>query len=158
LIVQIEPLTSPREIRLRWTVPGGPIPIAMAPDEIERTLWRLLSTLIAAAAPGERLALTLDLARDGDAMASGHARLVMTLPAALALRDEAALFAPDIARSGGVPGAGMLGHGFALRLCGAELRAAGGTLERPATPGAPVLDMTLPLTAPLALDRSVAAS
>jgi hypothetical protein len=53
---------------------------------------------------------------------------------------------------------GMLGHGFALRLAAAEIRAAGGRLERPGAAGSPVLDMTLPLMVPVALDRNLAAS
>jgi signal transduction histidine kinase len=150
LVAQLEPLITPREIRLRWTVPDEPVPIAIDPAEAEPILWRLLSTLFGAAAPGERMTLALDRADDDEA-----ARLVMTLPQALAMRDGEALFAPDIARGGGM---GMLGHGFALRLAAAEIRAAGGRLERPRAPGAPVLDMTLPMLPAVALDRSRAAS
>jgi two-component system, OmpR family, sensor kinase len=153
LITQIEPLMLPREIRLRWTVPPEPVPVGLAPEEAERTLWRLLSTLVGAAAPGERMALSLDFAGGGRT-----ARLVATLPSALALRDDTALFAPDIVRGNGVPGMGMLGHGFALRLCGAELRAVGGTLERPGAPSSPVLEMAWPLARTVALDRRPIAS
>jgi two-component system, OmpR family, sensor kinase len=158
LISQIEPLISPREIRLRWTVPAEPVPVGMAPEEAERTLWRLLSTLVGAAAPGERMALSLDFASLDPTGAGRSARLVATLPSALALRDDTALFAPDIVRGSSVPGMGMLGHGFALRLCAAELRAAGGLLERPGTASSPVLGMTLPLAAPVMLDRATIAS
>jgi signal transduction histidine kinase len=153
MVAQLEPLTGPREIRLRWSVPSGPVPIAMAPDEAERTLWRLLSTLVTAAAPGERLSLALDFAEGSHA-----ARLKLTLPQALALRDDAELFAPDVVRGGGMPGMGMLGHGFALRLCDAELRAAGGALHRPGAASSPLLDMTFPLAVPVALDRNAVAS
>jgi signal transduction histidine kinase len=151
LVAQLEPLITPREIRLRWTRPAEPMPIAIDPIEAECMLWRLLSTLVGAAAPGERITLSLDSVDHGRT-----ARLVMTLPQALALRDDDALFAPDIARSSS--GMGMLGHGFALRLAAAEIRAAGGRLERPGAAGSPVLDMTLPLMVPVALDRNLAAS
>ena len=150
LVAQLDPLIAPREIRLRWIAPDAPLPVAIDPGEAEQLIWRLLSTLVGAAAPGERM--TLVLAADA---ALGVARLSMTLPAALALREGEALFAPDTARSGA--GVGMLGHGFALRLTLAEIRAAGGGLDRAATPGAPVLDMTLPLALPAALDRAAAA-
>jgi signal transduction histidine kinase len=153
LATQLEPLVAPREIRLRWTVPADPVPIAIDPGEAERLLWRLLSTLTAAAAPGERLTLALALAgSEHDRMA----RVTMTLPQALALRDDEALFAPDIARAGN-SGVGMLGHGFALRLAAAEVRSAGGRLERPGAPGSAMLEMTLPQRMPRALDRNRAA-
>jgi hypothetical protein len=151
LATQLEPLVAPREIRLRWTVPADPLPIAIDPTEAERLLWRLLSTLTAAAAPGERLTLAL-AGSDHDRVA----RVTMTLPQTLALRDDEALFAPDIAR-GGNSGVGMLGHGFALRLAAAEVRSAGGRLERPGQPGSALLELTLPQLIPLALDRNRAA-
>jgi signal transduction histidine kinase len=151
LVAQLEPLITPREIRLRWTVPDEPVPVAIDPVDVEPMLWRLLSTLVGAAAPGERMTLALDRADHGRT-----ARLVMTLPQALAMRDDDALFAPEIARTSG--GMGMLGHGFALRLAAAEIRAAGGRLARPRAPGAPVLDMSLPLVVPVALDRNLVAS
>lgn len=152
LAAQLEPLVAPREIRLRWSVPDHPMPIAIDPDEAERLLWRLLSTLTAAAAPGERLALTLDTG----VHASGNgdlARVRMTLPAALARHDDDILFAPDIAR-GSSPGMGMLGHGFALRLAAAEVHAAGGQLIRPGPAGCAVLELTLPVHMPAVLDRT----
>jgi len=161
MIAQLEPLIAPREIRLRWAVPTHPVPILMAPDEAQRTVWRLLATLVTAAAPGERLSMNLDLAPDTTG-AAVTARLRLTLPQALALRDNEALFAPDMAR-GGISGAGsnlggMLGNGFALRLCDAELRAVGGALDRPGGATSPILDMTLPLARPVALDRNAVAS
>lgn len=150
LVEQLEPLVSPREIRLRWTAPGVPIPVAIDPIEAERMIWRVLSTLIGAAAPGERMTLALTCDEPHRA-----ARLTVTLPSALALRDQEALFAPDPGRTGSAMG--MLGHGFSLRLALAEIRAAGGQLNRSGPSDTPVLDMTLPLTQPVALDRTLAA-
>ena len=161
MIAQIQPLIAPREIRLRWTVPSQPVPISIALAEAERIVWRLLATLVTAAAPGERLSMILDLIPE-TAQAATTARLRLTLPQALALRDNETLFAPDMARVS-APGAGtnlggMLGNGFALRLCDAELRAAGGALDRPGGATSPVLDMTLPLARPVALDHRATGS
>ncbi len=150
LIAQLDPLIAPREVRLRWTAPDVPLPVAIDPAEAEQMLWRLLSTLVGAAAPGERL--TLALVPDA---AHLTAKLTMTLPAALALRDYDDLFAPDPSRLG--RGVGMLGHGFALRLARAEIRAAGGDLNRATAPGSPVLDMVMPLDQPATLDQAAAA-
>jgi signal transduction histidine kinase len=157
MIAQLQPLIAPREIRMRWVVPPEPVVVATNGQEAERTLWRLLATLVAAAAPGERLSLVLDVS-------PASARLRLTLPQSLAMRDDEALFAPDVLRAGagmsggGMPGGGMLGAGFALRLCDAELRAAGGGLQRPGAAGGAVLDMTLPLAGFADLDRSAVAS
>jgi K+-sensing histidine kinase KdpD len=147
LMARLEPLVAPREIRLRWNVPEAPLPVALDPVEAERLLWRLLATLTGAAAPGERLMLSLAPDRHG-----ASAVLTATLPAALAQREAEALFAADQGR-GGASGLGMLGHGFALRLVAAEARATGGALERPGVAGDAQLRLTLPSHAPATLDR-----
>jgi signal transduction histidine kinase len=157
LASQLEPLVAPREVRLRWSVPDEPVPIAIDPVEAERLVWRLLSTLTGASAPGERLTLLLEHCRQAQEQREHDdlARLAMTLPATLARRDDDALFAPDIGRSGN--GAmGMLGHGFALRLAAAEVRTAGGRLTRPGAPGSALLELTLPLVPLVRLDRNPA--
>ncbi|MCW1384701.1 histidine kinase [Novosphingobium sp. KCTC 2891] len=123
LVTQMEPVIGPREVRLKLTLPETGTPVAVAPLELERTLWRMLSVIAGTAAPGERLALSL-------ASGAGYAHLVLPLPAALAMRDDSTLFAPDSSRAGGMPGQAMLGNGFALRLAAAEVRTAGGHLTR----------------------------
>ena len=85
-------------------------------------LWRVLALLATAAAPGEALALDLAADREGVALA-------LPLPASLAARDDEALFAVTPAGDG-ASSLGLLGGGFALRLAGAEARAAGGSLQR----------------------------
>lgn len=152
MIAQIAPLAAPREIRLRSSTPGHPIAVSLAESELERTLWRLLSALIAAAAPGERLAVMLDCTRE----APQCARLSVTLPDSLA-RHAGSAMGGDVARLVG-SGPAMLGPGFALRLCEAELAAAGGALQRLGGEARPSLALMLPLAAPLALDRSGIAS
>ncbi|WP_298169393.1 histidine kinase dimerization/phospho-acceptor domain-containing protein [Novosphingobium sp.] len=134
LIAQLDPLLAPREAVLSHDLPDGPLPVAVQPDELERTLWRLLSLIASAAAPGERMALSLSVG----AGPQGYAvRLRLPFPASLAAASESA---PLVADSLASPG-GMLGSSFALRLCGAELRAAGGLMVREEAS----VDVTLPL-------------
>jgi len=147
LVPQLDPLIAPRAIRIDWRAGDQPLPVAIAPDEAERLVWRLLATIVGAAAPGERLRLVLESSPDG-----AQARLALDLPAALARREDEALFAADATR--GQQGIDLLGHGFALRLALAEVRAAGGSLDRDARPGPVRLVMTLPLVTPAALDRT----
>jgi len=140
LVQQLEPVLASREIRLRSDIPEEPLLVAMEPPELERTLWRLLSFITTTSAPGERLALSL---AQSPAARAGQAVLLLWLPAALAMRDDAALFAPDAGGAGaGFPQSGaMLGGGFALRLAAAEIRAVGGVLLRRGAQ----LEVTLPL-------------
>lgn len=124
LISQLEPLLAPREVAFTHDLPDGPLPVAVPYEELERTLWRLLSLVASAAAPGERLALSLSVG----AGPNGYAvRLIMPLPTALAARDDSTslLVTDSLANPGG-----MLGSGFALRLCTAEVRANGGLMQR----------------------------
>jgi len=104
---------------------AGPVPVALAPTEAERLLWRLLASLAGAAAPGEMLKLKIRPPRDG------MVRIILRLPEALAARSDAELFH---AFAGGAQQqaltAGMFGTGFSLRLATAEARAAGGMLQR----------------------------
>lgn len=123
LIPRLDPVTGPREVKLRLSAPDDPVIVRLPAPVLERLLWRLLSVLAAAAAPGERLTLAVSAGADA-------ARLLLTLPATLALRDDAVLFSPDGGRGGGPIGPAMLGSGFALRLAAAEARAAGGTIQR----------------------------
>ena len=53
---------------------------------------------------------------------------------------------------------GMLGAGFALRLCAAEIVAAGGRVDRPGPANSAILDVTLPPAGRVALDRAAVAS
>lgn len=137
LVGQLEPVLAPREVRLRADLPDAPIHVAVTPFELERSLWRLLSVIASTAAPGERLALTL---RTATGPKGEEAQLALPLPATLAMRDDAALMAPDPA--GAMPSGGaMLGCGFALRLASAEIRAASGRFTRDGAR----LDVALPL-------------
>jgi two-component system, OmpR family, sensor kinase len=135
LVAQLDPLLAPREAVLSHDLPDGPLPVAVPGEELERTLWRLLSLIASAVAPGERMALSL---RVGAGPRGYAVRLALPLPASLASPAEGAplLVADSLASPGG-----MLGSAFALRLCAAELRAAGGLMVRD---GARV-DVTLPL-------------
>jgi signal transduction histidine kinase len=109
-----------RGIELRLA-PSGVLPVGIAPQEAERMVGRLVSTIIDLAKPGA----TLDL---GCAPEDGFARLWMTLPAELAGCDDATLLQATAPVSDTGPGATMFGTGFALRLVAAEARACGGRL------------------------------
>ena len=105
-------------------MPQGPLAVAFAADEIERSVWRLLSVVATSVAPGERITIALE-------RHERFAALAVTLPAALDRLDDAALFAPEAPAGGGVLAASaMLGNGFALRLARAEFESGGGTLLR----------------------------
>ena len=109
---------------------------ALDPEEAEGLMWRLLASLAAACAPGERIAVSLD-----PLIGAGRAvgRLVCALPQRLAAEEN--LFAATIRSPSGAINAGLFGAGFALRLARAEARAAGGDLKRVGD----ALELTLPL-------------
>ncbi len=121
--------------------------LALAPDicqlvgieseDAEALVWRLLASLAAAAAPGERIAIGAEpLIGQSGAMV----RVRCHLPARLA--GEENLFAATARAAGGSAiSPGLFGTGFALRLARAEARAAGGGLEREGD----ALLLTLPL-------------
>jgi hypothetical protein len=105
-------------------------------EDMEALLWRLLASLGAACADGERLSAGLTaLIGSGTAIA----RLSCTIPAALAAEDN--LFAATARPAETTINPGLFGFGFALRLARAEARAAGGMLVREADR----LVLTLPL-------------
>jgi signal transduction histidine kinase len=108
------------------------------PEDAEALVWRLLASLAAAVAPGERIALTLDPVIGAG---RGEVRLRCALPARLATTDGAGLFAATPRSGENAISPGLFGTGFALRLARAEARAAGGTLRRDGD----ALVLTLPL-------------
>jgi two-component system OmpR family sensor kinase len=124
-IARLKSFTAPRASGFSTVPHGGPMRVAIAASEAERMIWRLLATLAGTATPGELLKLKIRAPQDG------MVRIIVRLPAALADRDDQALFhataatAPPPALA-----AGMFGTGFALRLAAAEALAAGGELER----------------------------
>ncbi|AXU19318.1 hypothetical protein C7W88_10180 [Novosphingobium sp. THN1] len=124
LVEQVSPVLSARNVRLAVSMPQGPLAVAFAADEIERSVWRLLSVVATSVAPGERITIALE-------RHERFAALAVTLPAALDRLDDTALFAPEAPAGGGVLAASaMLGNGFALRLARAEFESGGGTLLR----------------------------
>jgi hypothetical protein len=121
-VLRLSVYTSQRKSGFALQTNAAP-PVALAPIEAERIVWRLLATLAGTAAPGEVLAL--DLRPE-----NGGVRMEAQLPAALAVRDDRALFGAAV---GAVPQtitSGMFGIGFALRLARSEAKAAAGSLER----------------------------
>lgn len=101
-------------MRLRGcTVDLAPVPpaLALACDEriAERLVGRLVAALIASAADGERLAI--DVRDEGADVA-----IDITRPLALATIPDTALLTLDAEREVEMPGAPLLGTGFAIRL------------------------------------------
>lgn len=123
LFLQLQPLLAPRQASLTHEFPEGPLHVAVPPEELERTLWRLLSLIASAAAPGEELLLAV---RVGVSPRGFGVRLILPLPGLLASESSAA---PAVSDSFVGPG-GILGSSFALRLSAAEIRAAGGMMVR----------------------------
>ena len=98
-----------------------PIEVALTRDDLEAITWRILASLAAGLAPGEKVSLTMV----GDRTTSW---LEIELPASMAGLED--VFATGRAGTPGAASAGAFGQGFALRLARAEARAAGGDLAR----------------------------
>ncbi|MBF9152524.1 sensor histidine kinase [Novosphingobium jiangmenense] len=144
LIEQVSPILAARNVRLAVAMPPRPLAVAFAADEIERSVWRLLSVVATSVAPAERMTISLD-------EHPGRAALSITLPASLDRLDDEALFAPEAPVGGGALAASaMLGNGFALRLARAEFEAGGGSLNRE---GSRIV-VELPLTEAVPADRA----
>jgi signal transduction histidine kinase len=134
---QLAGALDPQDAGLTLAFPEAPAMLcALDPEEAEGLMWRLLASLAAACAPGERIAVSLD-----PLIGAGRAvgRLVCALPQRLAAEEN--LFAATIRSPSGAINAGLFGAGFALRLARAEARAAGGDLKRDGD----ALELTLPL-------------
>lgn len=102
------------------TASDEPMIVAIATEDAEALVWRLLATLGGSCASGEMLEAGL-YAR------SGKACLTCELPAQLMAEDD--IFSAEVKPVGAAVNAGLFGAGFALRLARAEARAAGGALE-----------------------------
>ena len=100
------------------------IRVSLNQDDLEALSWRMLASLAASLAPGEKVDLTLV----GDRQTSW---LEITLPADLAHNDD--IFAGSTRKAQGAASAGAFGPALALRLARAEARAAGGELARVGT-------------------------
>ena len=123
-LAQLLPLLQPRNAGFVATL-GGVCRVDLARPEAELLSWRILATLGSAAAPSEKLALTLEHDQSSGA---NMAQFVADLPASLNGSE-------DIFGARGKPlsvaiSAGPFGPGFALRLARAEARAIGGSLRR----------------------------
>lgn len=106
--------------------------VALAADEAEALIWRLLATLGGGCAAGEVLIASLD-------NEDQFARLTCEIPAQLLGEED--IFTADARPIGTTINAGLFGAGFALRLARAEAQSVGGTLVREEE----ALVLTLPL-------------
>ena len=122
-IAQLGAHTKARSSGFDLRIEHRPLVTSLAPLELERIVWRLLATLAGTSAPGEQLKLRLRYKDD-------ELRLDLALPAALAARPGEDLFATGAGAVPQIISAGVFGVGFALRLARAEVRGAGGDLQR----------------------------
>ncbi|VVT07281.1 conserved hypothetical protein [Sphingomonas sp. EC-HK361] len=140
LIRDLEPLASLRGSRVTLDAIDAAVAVAGDDRAVERLIGRLLSAIVSAGGPGEAIGITLR--RENDAIAIDVDR-----PAALAAIGDDALLRIDAESEAAMPGAPLLGTGFALRLArnlalelGGELQleARRLTLRLPAVPYAPM--------------------
>lgn len=139
---QLAPVLAPQDAGFEIALaPDMGLIVGIDREDAEALVWRLLASLAAATAPGERIALAADpLIGQSGALV----RVRCTLPARLAAEEN--LFAGSPHGTGRSAGSGaispgLFGTGFALRLARAEARAAGGDLRREGD----ALLLTLPL-------------
>ena len=120
MVKQLQQVLSPRMAGFDLTpLPDAPVLVAMAEDEAEALVWRLLATLASGCSAGEALGVELSSQH-------GVIRLTCDIPEHLMAEDD--VFAARAKPSSGGLSAGFFGAGFSLRLARAEARAAGGDL------------------------------
>jgi hypothetical protein len=120
MVDQLQQVLSPRMAGFDLApLPDDPSCIAMAEEDAEALIWRLLATLASGCGAGEALTISLSN-RDG------VVRLQCALPAQLVAEDDTFTAKAKSAANG--LSAGLFGAGFSLRLARAEANAAGGDL------------------------------
>ncbi len=134
---QLDPVLAAQDAGFTLALaPDACLLVGIDPEDAEALVWRLLASLAAAAAPGERIALSPEpLIGPAGALV----RLRCPLPGRLAGADN--IFAATARLADSAISPGLFGTGFALRLARAEARGAGGGLSRE---GADLI-LTLPL-------------
>ncbi|MDE2403927.1 MAG: HAMP domain-containing histidine kinase [Sphingomonadales bacterium] len=122
-LARLAPQAETRGFTLHCEDQGRALPVAMAPIDAERLVWRLLAAVAGAARAGDALRLAL-----GEL--DGRVALLVSMPEGLARLPDEALFRGGAGAAGVAGLTGMFGTGFALRLARVEARAAGGVLSR----------------------------
>jgi len=147
---QLDPVLEPQGAGFALGLAtGASLLVGVDAEDAEALVWRLLASLAAAAAPGERIAVRADpLIGPGGALA----RIACTLPPRLAAEEH--LFSGTARAGDSAISPGLFGTGFALRLARAEARAAGGALRRDGD----TLVLTLPLLTDIAALPSAGAA
>ncbi len=118
---QLDQVLQPRMAGITLEVGDAPFIIALAAEDADSLIWRLMATLGGGCTGGETLSAALY--RDGS-----MAQLVCDLPEQLLSEED--IFTAEVKPIGTAINAGLFGAGFALRLARAEARAAGGGLIR----------------------------
>jgi signal transduction histidine kinase len=121
-LADLAPLAGLRGAAVSLT-PVAPSLVLDADDRVaERLVSRLLAALVSACAPGERL--TVAAMREGE----GRLLIVADRPAALRALAPDRLLSIDVEHEAALPGAPLLGAGFALRLAQNLAAELGGSL------------------------------
>ena len=118
---RLEGVLRPRNARIALEVEGSHFTLGMGHSDTAVMTWRLLAMLAGSLAPAEVIGLTM--ASNGEEI-----WLHAELPASLDRSDDLETAASNDPQR--VVSASMFGSGFAFRLVRAELRAAGGSIER----------------------------
>ncbi|MGI4730854.1 MAG: sensor histidine kinase [Janthinobacterium lividum] len=121
-LADLAPLAALRGAAVSLTPVAPGLVLEVDDRVVERLIARLLGVLVSACAPGERLAVAA--MRDGD----GRLLIVADRPAALADLAPDRLLSIDAEQEAALPGAPLLGAGFALRLAQNLAQELGGAL------------------------------
>ena len=140
----LQPLAGLRGCAL--TVAKSAPTLALACDDraVERLVARLLATMVSAAQADEAIAVDVSCGEDH------RVTIAITRPRALAGVSDAALLNLDAEQEAGLPGAPLLGTGFALRLVRNLAAELGGSLAI----GADRLTLALPAASPAAMGQA----
>ncbi|MEP2737296.1 MAG: histidine kinase dimerization/phospho-acceptor domain-containing protein [Erythrobacter sp.] len=111
--------------------------IAIAPDDAEAMIWRIMATLAGSCAASEKLQIRLEKTKSA-------VKVTLQLPSQL--QAEANPFASEVKPSSGGLSAGLFGTGFSLRLARAEAQTMGGDVT--------IKDGSIVLSLPLSPDEA----
>lgn len=110
ITVELQPLAGLRGCTLAVAPMDAALSINVDDRAVERLFARLIATLVSAAQPGETIVVS------AGGSGSDQAMITVTCPLTLADIAEDRLLALDAEREAELPGAPLLGTGFALRL------------------------------------------
>jgi len=123
IVGDLTPLAELRGCAIDLSAADAELTIACDDIAVERLLGRLLAVLVSAGSDGERIAVATRAQRDD------MVEILLDRPHSLAAVPDSALLSLDAEREADMPGAPLLGTGFALRLARNLAAELGGTLS-----------------------------